>query len=637
MLLNTRQKPDFNNGKIGADSVGTGLPSPYKNQKIRFPAILVGLLLIGVMCAITPYNNYFLQNTKIAGNHLPVGSIFGLLILVFLVNVPLRKLLRNGRFAFSALELTVVWMMLIIAVGIPSMGLLQFLLPSLVALQYFATTENDWAETLHPHVPEWLVVTDARAVTDFYEGISPGESVPWMLWLKPLLIWGLFVLVFYFTTLCLSTILRKQWVERERFSFPLIQIPIQLAAEPARGSLLNAFFKSRLLWAGMALPVVLHLINGLHAHFPRVPEIPLIYNIYTVFTEKPWHTLGWWPAMRFVIYFSVIGIASLLTLEVSFSLWFFYLFFKLQYIIMNAIGLSIGPWISCSRQVMGGYLVFVPAVFWIGREHIAAIFRKTFGLGHARTSGSGNPNPTEVPSIDDSNEPVSYRVALLGFLFGFIILVVFLVVAGVTTWVAVVTLLSIFITSVVLSWMVVNGGLLLVQAPFFPSEYIDITLGSNALGHKSLAILSFQRTFLRDWGEFMMPNFLHSFKAADEVKLVRRRVVPILWISIVVALLVSVYASLTLIYGKGALFLQSWSFVVAPRNYFQRMSTLIQFPIETKWDEVYSMIAGAGFTGFMLWMRQNFVWWSPASDRLSSRRNLSTLSPLVVDSDRMVH
>ena len=58
--------------------------------------------------------------------------------------------------------------------------------------------------------------------------------------------------------------------------------------------------------------------------------------------------------MRFVIYFSVIGIASLLTLEVSFSLWFFYLFFKLQYIIMNAIGLSIGPWISCSRQVMGG-------------------------------------------------------------------------------------------------------------------------------------------------------------------------------------------------------------------------------------------------------------------------------------------
>ncbi len=562
------------------------------------------------MCAITPYNNYFLQNSKIAGNHLPVGSIFGLLLLVFLVNVPLRKLIKRGLFVFSATELTVVWMMLIVAVGIPSMGLLQFLLPSLVALRYFATTENDWAETLHPHIPEWMIITDTRAVTDFYEGISPGESVPWLLWMKPLLIWGLFVLIFYLTTLCLSTILRKQWVERERFSFPLIQIPIQLAAEPARGTLLNAFFKNRLLWAGMVLPVILHLINGLHAHFPTVPEIPLIYNIHRAFTEKPWHTLGWWPAMRLVIYFSVIGIASLLTLEVSFSLWFFYLFFKLQYIIMNASGLSISPWISCSRQVMGGYLIFVPAVFWMGREHIATIFRKTFGIERKRADINIHPYDKTSELIDDSNEPLPYRVALLGFLLGFAILTGFLVVAGMTTWVAVLTLLSIFITSIVLTWMVVNGGLLLVQAPFFPSEYIDITLGSGALGQKSLAILSFQRTFLRDWGEFMMPNFLHSFKAADEVRLGRRKVVPIMGAAIVVAVIVSVYFSLTLIYDKGALFLQSWSFVVAPRNYFQRMSSLIQFPSETKWDEVYSMIAGAGFTGFMLWMRQNFVWWS---------------------------
>ena len=573
--------------------------------KIRFSAILVGLLLVGGMCAITPYNNYFLENSKISGNHLPVGSIFGLLLLVFVANLPLRFLTRNSRFSFSALELTVIWMMLIVAVGIPSMGLLQFLLPCLVALRYFTTPENDWSDTLQPHIPEWLVVTDTQAVTDFYEGLSPGGSVPWSPWIKPLLIWGLFVLVFYFTTICLATILRKQWIERERFSFPLVQIPVQLAAQPESGTLLNAFFKNKLLWVGMALPVLIHFLNGLHAHFPTVPEIPLIYNIHRAFTEKPWHTIGWWPAMNIAIYFSVIGVAALLTLEVSFSLWFFFLFFKLQYIIMNATGVGIGPWVSCSRQVMGGYLIFVPAVFWGGREHIATIFRKTFGMHKKQASTSGDRG-----LIDDSDEPLPYRLALLGFLVGFITLVAFLVIAGITTWVALVTLFSIFITSVVLSWMVVNGGLLLVQAPFFPSDYINFTLGSEAMGQKSLAVLSFQRTFLRDWGEFMMPNFLHSFKAADEVQLVRRRIVPILGISIVVAILVSVYASLTLVYDKGALFLQNWPFVNAPRGYFNKMNKLIQFPVETKWDEVYSMIAGAGFTGFMLWMRQSFVWWS---------------------------
>ena len=575
------------------------------HPKIRFTAIFVGLLLVSLLCAITPYNNYFIENSRIAGNHLPVGSIFSLLLLVFVVNLPLRLLTKNSRFTFSASELTVIWMMLIVAVGIPSMGLLQFLIPCLVALRYFTTPENDWAETLQPHIPEWLVVTDSQAVTDFYEGLSSSGDVPWAAWIKPLLVWSLFVVVFYFTILCLSTILRKQWVERERFSFPLIQIPVQLAGEPERGSLLNTFFKNKLLWVGMALPILIHLVNGLHAHFPNVPEIPLIYNISRAFTEKPWHTLKMWPGMNIAIYFSVIGVAVLLTLEVSFSLWFFFLFFKLQYIIMNMTGVGIGPWLSCSRQVMGGYLVFVPAVFWGGREHIKNIFRKTIGFKHRHTNAL-----SDQTHIDDSDEPLPYRLALIGFFLGFVTLIAFLMLAGITGWVAVVTLLSIFVTSVVLSWMVVNGGLLLVQAPFFPSDYMNFTVGSAAIGQKSLAVLSFQRTFLRDWGEFMMPNFLHSFKSADEVNFARRKIVPILAISIVVALVISVYATLTLVYDKGALFLQNWPFINAPRGYFNRMNKLIQFPDETKWAEVYSMIAGAGFTGFMLWMRQSFVWWS---------------------------
>ena len=34
----------------------------------------------------------------------------------------------------------------------------------------------------HPYFPEWLIVWDTRAVTDFYEGES---FVPWALWVKP--------------------------------------------------------------------------------------------------------------------------------------------------------------------------------------------------------------------------------------------------------------------------------------------------------------------------------------------------------------------------------------------------------------------------------------------------------------------
>ena len=581
---------------MNARDTAHSIHSCNNRAEIRSGVFIIGLLLIVVLCGVTAYNNYFLQNSKLSGNHLPVGSILALFFLAVFVNVPLKKFAHH--LAFSSSELIVIWVMLIVTLGIPSMGFLQFLLPTLVAISYFATPENDWSETLHHHIPEWLVISDRNAVRNFYEGVNQSGFIPWSIWLKPLCIWTLFALVFYFTTLCLSILLRKQWIEHEHFSFPLVQIPLEIAAASPKGQLFNAFFKNRFLWLGMSLPILLHLINGLHAHFPNIPEIPRIYNIHRMFHGKPWHTLGWWPAVRIVIYFSVIGIAAMLTLEVSFSLWFFFLFFKLQYIIMNAIGLEINPWISCSRQVMGGYLIFVPAIFWIGRGHFFDVIRKTFSRGNQRLL------------IDDTNEPLPYRKALLGFLIGFTTIVIFCWIAGISVWVSLIVMLAIFITSIVLSWMVVNGGLLLVQAPFFPSEYITIVAGSSVIDSRSLALLGFQRGFFRDWGEFMMPNFLHNFRVLQGNKFSQKKILSILFLSITVAVIVSAYTSLDLIYGKGALNLQRWVYVNAPRNYFQQMSNMIQFPTHTRWNEVYSMIGGASFTFFLLWVRHHFIWWS---------------------------
>ena len=575
---------------MNARDTAHSIYSCNNRAEIRSGVFIIGLLLIVVLCGVTAYNNYFLQNSKLSGNHLPVGSILALFFLAVFVNVPLKKFANH--LAFSSSELIVIWVMLIVTLGIPSMGFLQFLLPTLVAISYFATPENDWSETLHHHIPEWLIISDRNAVRNFYEGVNQSGLIPWSIWLKPLCIWTLFALVFYFTTLCLSILLRKQWIEHERFSFPLVQIPLEIAAASPKGQLFNTFFKNRFLWLGMSLPILLHLVNGLHAYFPSIPEIPRIYHIHRMFHGKPWHTLGWWPAVRIVIYFSVIGIAAMLTLEVSFSLWFFFLFFKLQYIIMNTIGLEINPWISCSRQVMGGYLVFVPAIFWIGRGHFFDVIRKTFSRGNQRLL------------VDDTNEPLPYRKALFGFLIGFTTIVIFCWIAGISVWVSLIVMLAIFITSIVLSWMVVNGGLLLVQAPFFPSEYITIAAGSSVIDS------GFQRGFFRDWGEFMMPNFLHNFRVLPGNEFSQKKILSILFLSITVAIIVSAYTSLDLVYGKGALNLQRWVYVNAPKNYFQRMSNVIQFPTHTHWDEVYSMIGGAGFTLLLLWVRHHFIWCS---------------------------
>ena len=558
-------------------------------MKITLRAFIIGIVWVIVQTMIIPYNSVYIRGSKLAGNHFPAGAMIVLLFMTFVVNAILRKVKLGSELGPG--ELLTVWIMLVAASSMPSVGFGRLLFPCLVAPIYFASPENDWDNILHQYIPKWLIVRDKIAIDDFYEG-SFGGSVPWGAWLGPLALWSVFGFLIFFVMICLAVILRKQWIEREKFTFPLVQIPVEVVG--TQGASPTAFFKNRIVILGAAIPFVLHLINGLHRYLPNVPAIPTVFNVYEAFTEKPWITLRWWPAVRIMIYPSVIAITYLLTLEVSLSLWLFFLLFKLQYIIMDVLGWRINPWVSASRQVMGGFLVFTVTVFWASRAHLKDILLKTF---------------TRRSNVDDSQEPLSYPAALLGAVGGFILLVILCSIAGVTTWVAVGVLAAVFVITIPLTWMVVNGGLLLIQAPLFPSEYLEVPLGTLAIGARSLTLLSFQRAFLRNWGELLMPSIMHGLKIPDYVKLNQRKLLAVMIISIVVAICFTHYASLSLIYSKGALSLHEGTYVRAPIGYFQHMANRIQWPLGTVWSEVYSAIAGAVVTFFLLFMRRRFIWW----------------------------
>ena len=359
---------------------------------------------------------------------------------------------------------------------------------------------------------------------------------------------------------------------------------------------LDSFFKNRLVWVGFGIAAFFHLLNGLHEYVPALPRIPNRYDLYTPFTERPWIVMGWWPQFRFFLYFSVIGITYFLAMDVSFSCWFFFLFFKLQYIIINAFAIPISPWISARGQTMAAYVVMVLAFLLNSRSHIKDLLRRTFLESAASTA------------IDDSDEVLPYRWAVLGTILSFLLLAGLCVYAGMSLWIACSIIALFLIASTALSWMVVNGGMLLIQAPMYPVEYFEITAGSRIIDANSLALLGFQRVMMRDWGGILMPSVLHGFKAADPVGLNRRSILGAMALAIVVAIGVSYAASLPLIYEKGGLNLQRGPFIGSPR-YFNHIVSLIQYPKDPKLGEAYSMLLGAGITGFLLIMQRQFMWW----------------------------
>ena len=554
-------------------------------------ALLIGLALVILQTAITPYNDYYLQGTDISGNHFPLGAVFTLIFLTIGINPILKKVLPRA--TLNPAELIVIWVMMGVSSAIPSKGMMGFLLPYLAAPVYFATSENEWADTLHPHLPEWLIVWDKNAVTNFYEGES---LVPWALWIKPLLVWTVFIILLYCVTICVSIVIRKQWVERERYIFPLVTVPVELVQQTPSQSNLSSLFKNRLVWIGFAIAAAFHLLNGLHEYIPSLPSIPNRYDLYKPFTERPWIVMGWWPQFRFFLYFSVIGITYFLTTAVSFSCWFFFLFFKLQYIIINAFAIPIRPWISARGQTMAAYVVMVIAFLINSRKHIKDILIRTFLQS------------TSTTTIDDKDEVLPYRWAVLGGIFSFLLLVGLCVYGGMSFWVACSIIILFLIVSTALSWMVVNGGMLLIQAPMYPVEYFEIVTGSRVINANSLTLLGFQRVMMRDWGGILMPSVLHGFKAADPFGLNRRKMLGAMALSIVVAIGVSYAASLPLIYDKGGLNLQRGPFIGAPR-YLNHIVTLIQYPKDPKMGEAYSMILGVGITSFLLIMQRQFMWW----------------------------
>ena len=137
-------------------------PAAYHSQNLSqtaYPAhtgltlrsVLIGMGAVICQCFATPYNDFHVGGTYLAGNHLPIAVVFVMLVFVLSVNVLLKRLKRGIELQGS--ELLIIWGMMIVASGIPSSGLMRYLVPLAVSPVYFATAENEWITLFHQHLP----------------------------------------------------------------------------------------------------------------------------------------------------------------------------------------------------------------------------------------------------------------------------------------------------------------------------------------------------------------------------------------------------------------------------------------------------------------------------------------------------
>lgn len=510
------------------------------HRSVSLRAFLVGLVFCLVIAAGEPYGVLFLRGSALAADFSTGAALCLFLLLTLLIN-PTARLLTGSQLRSG--ELATVYIMMIVASAIPSWGLTMNLIPLLGGFFYYATPENDWVSSIVPHLPEWLVPTDREALWKLFEGSASGEGVPWEAWSTPLLAWSLFITTIYFVTLCLLVILRKQWVEHERLLFPLAILPLEMSTQQ-EDRWLPAFLRNPLTWIGFLIPAVINSVNALHAYFNFIPRINL--NVSMLILRDS-------VSLNFTPRFEVIGLAYLLSLDVSFGVWFFAFLAHLQTGFERMMGWSIGPiqpfsdpgTPSVAHLALGALFFLVGASFWNGRQHLRDVLRKAFrGDQH----------------VDDSVELLSYRTAVFGTFLGSLLALTWLLVAGLNLLPALVFLTSALVIFVGLARIISQTGLAYARAPV-PAPVLTVnTLGSSVVGPGGLAILGLNFAWSADVRTFVMASAATGLKIAEVVRLEYRRLFWVIMAAIIASLIGSIWSVVTLAYTYGGINLDGWFF-----------------------------------------------------------------------------
>ena len=132
---------------------------------------MAALIAIGV-----PYGGMVMQGSRLGLSSATPAAFFLLFVLLLTVQVGLGAVRRE--WAFGRGELLTIFAMMAVATAIPTRGVVGMLLPMVTGTFYYATPENQWAELIHPHLADWMVVADIEAIKTFYEGAGRDAPIP---------------------------------------------------------------------------------------------------------------------------------------------------------------------------------------------------------------------------------------------------------------------------------------------------------------------------------------------------------------------------------------------------------------------------------------------------------------------------
>ena len=566
-----------------------GLKSRKRYSGVTLRAVIITVILV-------PLNYYWIivGEMEMAGGTYMLPSfivpfypvIFSLFIVIG-INFLFRKFLKIS--GMNQRELLSIYILLSSACALSSINMMGTLIESIGHASWFATSENEWNDLFSRYLPKWLTIQNHDVLRGYYEGESTlflKKHI--MAWLTPALSWSAFVTILIFVMLCINTIVRKQWTEKERLSYPITQLPLGITDAK------HSFFADKLTWIGFAIASAITIMNGLRFLNPSIPSIAVHRrSIAYIFTEKPLNAIGN-GGFNLSFYPFALGLSFLMPLDLAFSCWFFYLMGKMELVVGSMTGWSSSSGFPYSAdRAFGATVSLIMFMVWVGRHHLKDVLLKILGRSE----------------VDDSSEAMSYRMATLGIVCGLGLIILFSERMGMSIWIATAFFAIYFILSTMVTRMRAELGF--YTHPMWGIMATDVLIkftGTRTLGKENLTSIALFHWFNSGFSSHPMPHQLEGLRLAERTGINERSLARnIIFITAFGALSIFV-VHLYIFYKTGALSGGGWA-RGGGINTFSPLQNWMSYPGETDFLSIVFMGVGFIFSAFLSVMRVRFIWW----------------------------
>jgi len=553
----------------------------------------VGMVLL-------PVNTLWVFHLESIGGQGPFVSTISLffnvvfvIVLVALANAAVRRV--RPSLALNRAELIIVYVMLTISTSIMGHDMLQVLIPIMTTGYWFATPQNKWDQMLDATTPSWLVISDQDVLYGYWNGTSTlYQREVLEAWVPPVLWWLGFAFVLVFVLVCLAVVFRPLWSDRERLTFPIIQLPLELTNPK------TTLLRDPLMWIGAAFAGGLVLVNGLSYIFPAVPSVPLYIDLGGHIHNDPWTGVGWLP-MTFNP--SVVGLSFLMPLDLLFSCTFFFFYWKAMFVLAKATALGEGYGWGVSEavfpysneQMFGGFIAIALGSGLIGRQYFRQMWVRIVGRGG---------------ELDDSQEGMSFRTAFLGALVGMGLLVAFTVRAGMLPWLGIAFFAIYFLLAVAVARVRAEFGSPVHDFHFAgPDRTLSVALGTMNIGHQDLGMFQQFYWFNRAYRGHPIACTIEGLQMSARGGSSGRPLTVAILLAVVATVIAGFWGWLYFAYKLGATSAWGYGANWFGNESYRRLQSWVQHPKPANFGAVIAMGVGFAISLALAAARTRFVGW----------------------------